>query len=82
MSVYGLGVRRHGGQPRDVIAAPERTPAGNIVLRGGVENVGNGANGWHQSHHPVLVPAEVTELIEELAALLPAHERDRIAIDR
>lgn len=49
--------------PRGIVARPERSASGNIVLRCGNDLVGGG---WQQSVHVVLTPEEAAEFIAAL----------------
>jgi hypothetical protein len=49
--------------PRGIIAAPERSAAGNLVLRCGNEN--DDGNGWHQVAHVVMTPDEARRFLAE-----------------
>jgi hypothetical protein len=56
---------------RSVLAAPEKTASGNVVLRAGHENLPGMACGWHRTEHIVLTPAESRDLIRQLMRLTP-----------
>ena len=60
--------------PRGIIAVPELSMAGNIVLHVGNENTGPedrlAPGGWFKVAHVVLTPAETIELIAHLATNL------------
>jgi hypothetical protein len=59
METYGFAIGHSVYKPLcDVVAAPEATPAGNVVLRVGTEHEGTG---WSQDKHVVLTPDEVGE---------------------
>lgn len=68
MSVYGSNVKRYENQPLSLMAEPERSPAGNLVLRVGRENPVEGS-GWHQTEHVVLTPDEADAFMEAVAVL-------------
>jgi hypothetical protein len=51
--------------PRAIIATPERSMAGNIVLRAGPAYEDGG---WSQSLHIVLTPTEAAELVAAIQA--------------
>jgi hypothetical protein len=73
---FGFRVEPSQYKPRrSVLAAPEQTASGNVVLRVGKENnVGRAASmtmGWHQTEHVVLTPAEARDLIRQLQKLTP-----------
>ena len=71
MKAYGLTIPRSWDtdRPRDVIATPERTPAGNVAIATGIEIDG----GWTKTGHVVLTASEARELA---AALLICVDRD------
>lgn len=58
---YGFEVPNHGHGPRGVIGTPERSPAGNLVLRVGQDNLGQ--RGWRQTEHVVLTPDEARDFL-------------------
>jgi len=57
--MYGFQVAPSSFGPRGVIASPEFSEKGNVILRVGREN----AHGWEQTEHVVLTPREAIELI-------------------
>ena len=72
-SLYGVVVPPGKYNPRrGVIAAPESSPAGNLVLRVGREHIGG--EGWHQTEHVVLEPAEAERLALDILHKLGAPE--------
>lgn len=66
---YGFDVGGSAYAPRGIVAAPERTLTGNIVLRAGNELP---EGGWTQSVYVVLSPAEAVEFIAALQAQVDA----------
>jgi hypothetical protein len=50
--------------PRGVIARPERSATGNIILRVGTAFPGD--NGWEQTVHVVLTPTEARQFLHAL----------------
>lgn len=65
---FGWDTGRSSYFPRGIVAAPERSLTGNIILRVGNENPGEG-NGWSQVAHVVLTPDEASELAAAIARL-------------
>lgn len=68
-SVYG---------PRGIIAKPDTSGTGNLVLRVGTENVDTSTGvrrSWSQVAHVVLTPAEAAEFVAACTALLCTGER-------
>lgn len=55
--------------PRRVIAEPELSAEGNLVIRIGREK-SNGQT-WYSTEHLVLTPDEAREYLAKLAALIP-----------
>jgi hypothetical protein len=74
VSVLGTDVPRSEYKPlADVIGEVERSAFGNVVLRIGQEV--QPRNGWHQTAHVVLTPAEAGELINAIERAL-GHPAD------
>jgi hypothetical protein len=70
-NAYGIEISNSQWFPlRSVIAEPETTISGNLVLRVGRENGGD-STAWHITEHVVLTPEEAREYIAKLATLLP-----------
>jgi hypothetical protein len=78
MSVLGLQIPASEWYPeRSVIGKMERSGTGNVILRVGRVNDGDGnpeVRGWHQTEHVVLTPDEALDLIARLARALKAPE--------
>lgn len=54
---------------RSIIAEPETSGTGNLILRVGREN-GDAQGSWHITEHVVLTPGEAREYLAKLAALI------------
>jgi hypothetical protein len=84
---YGWNEPRSVYGPQGIVAQPERTSTGNVVLRAGNENDGPGS-GWTQSVYIVLTPAEASDLAAaikraaQVAQLAPEAEQDRAQLER
>jgi hypothetical protein len=62
--MYGTTVMTYRDEERSIIGGVETTPAGNVALR-----IGRKADqGWCQTEHVVLTPAEAHRLGSELIA--------------
>lgn len=71
-TIFGVQVPQSEWTPlRSVIAQPERSAAGNIVLRIGREL---SAGGWHQTQQVVLTPQEASALAATIRRRLAASE--------
>ena len=68
MNSFGLTIEPSPYGPRGVVAAPEQSITGNIILRAGNEN--RDSSSWSQSVHVVLTPDEAVELIDKIKELL------------
>lgn len=66
-SSYGWDVGPSVYGPSGIIARPERSSAGNVVLHVG-ETID--AGGWHKVAHVVLSPDETRRLISDLTRML------------
>jgi hypothetical protein len=82
---------------RSVVASPELSGAGNVILRVGrevgspddpdvqarlrAEGTGMLSRGWQQSEHVVLTPSEHINFVLELIALLPDKSVLAVALD-
>lgn len=53
--MFGNKVSGYEGRPRSVVDAPDRSVAGNVILRVGQENPDGS---WHRTEHVVLAPEE------------------------
>ncbi len=75
---YGLDViRQVDGGRASVIGPPERSHAGNLILRVG-HLVNGGRGGWEATEHVVLTPAEARHFLRKCSLLVPttADEAD------
>lgn len=66
MDNFGLTIEPSPYGPRGVIARPEQSFTGNIILRAGNEHEA----GWSQSVYVVMTPDEAMELIARMQELL------------
>lgn len=62
MSIYGTNVPSSEWRPlRSIIASPEVSASGNVILRVGREHP---TGGWEQTEYVVLTAVEASELAE------------------
>jgi hypothetical protein len=73
-TIYGQRIERSEYVPyRSVIAAPETSPSGNLVLRVGRELSSSHDHGWEQTEHVVMPPGEAIEFAQAILAAVEAR---------
>jgi hypothetical protein len=69
-TTYGQRIERSEFVPRrSVVAAPETSRSGNLILRVGRENT----LGWMQTEHVVMPPDEAIEFAQAILAAVEAR---------